>query len=57
MSSHLIQMAAATRGQVKLLVEEGGADITLKDRWGRTALDEANRIGARSVATYLQALS
>lgn len=41
-------------GQVKLKVEEGDADITLQDRWQRTALDEANRIGARSVAKYLE---
>lgn len=50
-------LAAKIYGQVKLLVEEGDADIMLQDRWQHTALDEANRLGARSVAKYLKVLS
>lgn len=39
--------------QVKLLVEEGGADLAAQDRWGATPLDEAQRVGAADVAAYL----
>jgi ankyrin repeat protein len=39
--------------QVTLLVEEGGADLSVKDRWGATPLDEAQRVGAADVAVYL----
>jgi ankyrin repeat protein len=39
--------------QVMLLVEEGGADLSAKDRWGATPLDEAQRVGAADVAAYL----
>ncbi|KAG2444346.1 hypothetical protein HXX76_001102 [Chlamydomonas incerta] len=41
---------------VKLLVEEGGADPGFQDRWGNTALDEARRVGAAPVVTYLEGL-
>ncbi len=41
--------------QVKLLVEEGLADVWVRDRWGNTAHDEAKRVGARYVARYLKA--
>ena len=37
---------------VKLLVE-GGADISAVDRFGSTVLDEAVRVGALTVASYL----
>jgi len=40
--------------QVKLLVEEGGADVWVHDRWGKTAYDEARRVGATAVAEYLK---
>jgi ankyrin repeat protein len=36
-----------------LLVAEGGADLSAKDRWGATPLDEAQRVGAADVAAYL----
>ena len=42
--------------QIKLLVEEGGADVWVRDRWGKTAYDEARRVGATSVAEYLKAI-
>lgn len=48
---------AASEGNltaVKLLVEEGHADIMLKDRWGHTALDDAGRLGPSLVTEYLQ---
>uniref|UniRef100_A0A383WLL7 Ion transport domain-containing protein n=1 Tax=Tetradesmus obliquus TaxID=3088 RepID=A0A383WLL7_TETOB len=47
---------AAVHGKldmVKLLVEEGGADLAAQDRWGATPLDEAQRVGAADVAAYL----
>lgn len=37
-----------------MLVEEGGADVHVKDRWGNTPLDEARRVGARPCAAYLE---
>lgn len=39
---------------IKLLIEEGGADPNFQDRWGQTALDEARRVGAAPVVTYLE---
>lgn len=39
--------------QVKLLVEEGHAVLDVLDRWGHTPLDEAERIGAANVVSYL----
>jgi len=39
--------------QVKLLVEEGGADPSLVDRWEQSPLDEARRVGAAPVVEYL----
>ena len=41
-------------GQIRLLVEEGGADVAVRDRWGNTPLDEAARVGARPCAQYLE---
>eukprot|EP00879_Flechtneria_rotunda_P011143 GHRR01011641.1.p1 GENE.GHRR01011641.1~~GHRR01011641.1.p1 ORF type:complete len:698 (+),score=354.14 GHRR01011641.1:186-2279(+) len=38
---------------VRLLVEEGGADLSATDRWGATPLDEAKRVKAIDVARYL----
>jgi ankyrin repeat protein len=40
--------------QVQLLVETGGANPLLTDRWGSTPLKEAQRVGAAPVAAYLQ---
>lgn len=40
--------------QIRLLVEEGGADVNVRDRWGHTPLDEAQRVGARPCAQYLE---
>jgi ankyrin repeat protein len=40
---------------VKLLVEQGGADPSLMDRWEQTPLDEARRVGAAPVVEYLAA--
>lgn len=40
---------------MRVLVEEGGADITVKDRWGNSPLDEAKRVGAALVVDYLEA--
>lgn len=50
----LVQGAAARGVQVRLLVEEGGADVLVKDRWGKTPHDEAVRVGARFVVEYLE---
>jgi hypothetical protein len=36
-----------------VLVEEGGADISVQDRWGYTPLAEAQRVGATQVVEYL----
>lgn len=35
-------------------MEEGGAFISVTDRWGNTPLDEANRAGARPCAAFLE---
>ena len=40
--------------QVRVLVEEGKAELGCADRWGSTPLDEAMRMGARPVMDYLQ---
>ncbi len=40
--------------QVRFLVEEGKADVGSKDRWGKTALEEAHRVGAAPVIEYLE---
>lgn len=41
--------------QVKLLADEGGANVWVKDRWGKTSHDEARRVGATAVAEFLAA--
>jgi glutaminase len=50
---------AAAEGNLEaavLLVEAGGADVGAQDRWGRGALQEAQRSpGAAKVLGYLQA--
>ena len=35
-------------------MEEAGADVAVRDRWGNTPLDEATRVGARPCAQYLE---
>ncbi len=40
--------------QVKLLVQEGGANVYVRDRWGHTPLDEARRVGDTPVVQYLE---
>lgn len=42
---------------MRVLVEDGKADISVKDRWGATPLDEAIRVGAKPVAMYLTSLN
>lgn len=39
---------------MRLLVEEGGADVNVRDRWGNSPLDEAQRVGARPCAAYFE---
>lgn len=37
-----------------MLVEEWGADIDVRDRWGNFPLDEAKRVGATPVVDFLR---
>ena len=39
---------------MRLLIEEGGAFISVTDRWGNTPLHEAKRAGAQPCAAYLE---
>ena len=51
---------AAAEGKVevvKLLVEDGGADTGVTDRWGATPGDEAERVGATAVGEYLKGVA
>lgn len=43
-------------GQVRLLVEMGGADLSVTDRWGATPLDEALREKQASTVEYLRTM-
>jgi hypothetical protein len=43
-----------SRLQVRVLVEEGRANPAVQDRWGNTPLDEARRVGAALVVSYLE---
>lgn len=40
--------------QVRLLVEDGNADVDCRDRWDNTPLDEARRMAAKSVIAFLE---
>lgn len=46
--------AAPVTVQVRVLVEEGHANVLVQDRWGNTPLDEARRVGATLVVSYLE---
>ncbi len=50
MSTHGVHPSSL---QLRLLVEEGGANLGILDRWGHSVLDEAQRIGAANVVQYL----
>eukprot|EP00884_Botryococcus_braunii_P021334 jgi/Botrbrau1/7885/Bobra.9_2s0059.2 len=52
-----IAAAEGNVAAVRVLVDDGKADIGVKDRWGATPLDEAIRVGAKPVAQYLTGLS
>lgn len=39
--------------QVEILVVEGKADPHKRDRWGLTAAEEAERVGAHAVSMFL----
>ena len=40
-----------------MLVEEGKADVLMKDRWGATALDEVTKMGASRCIAYLKPIT
>lgn len=50
-----IAAAEGSTAAVRLLVEYG-ADVNVTDRWGKTAADEAESIGAVQVSNYLASL-
>ena len=41
---------------VRFLVETCDVDVTLKDRWGNTALEEAKDFAQEKIITYLDEL-
>ncbi len=43
--------------QIKLLVEEGKADVLMTDRWGATALDEVLKLNASRCIAYLEPIT
>ncbi|KIY97805.1 hypothetical protein MNEG_10157 [Monoraphidium neglectum] len=51
-----IAAAESSLAALKVLVEEGGASLEVKDRWGLTPLDEARRGGAAAAVAYLERL-
>ena len=40
--------------QIKMLVEDGKADVNVRDRWNQTPLEEATKINAVKVMEYLR---
>lgn len=40
--------------QIKMLVSEAKADVLMTDRWGATALDEVEKVGASRCVAYLK---
>jgi ankyrin repeat protein len=53
----LLLLLLLPHNQVKLIVEEGRANLAAVDRAGRTALDEAQHAGAGEVVSYLSSSS
>lgn len=49
-------MRGAGGPQVRLLVEMGGADLSVTDRWGATPLDEALREKQAATVEYLRTM-
>ena len=48
---------AASEGNVlavEMLITDGGADVGVRDRWGVTAVEEAQRVGARRVELFIR---
>ena len=43
--------------QIKLLVEDGKADVLMTDRWHATALDEVQKLGASRCIAYLEPIT
>ena len=43
--------------QIKLLVEEGKADVLMTDRWGSTACDEVLKLNASRCIAYLEPIT
>lgn len=43
--------------QIKLLVEQGKADVLKTDRWGATPLDEATKLDATRCVAYLKPIT
>ncbi|CAL8470996.1 g10538 [Coccomyxa elongata] len=52
-----VAAAEGNLAAVRVLVEEGKADLAVTDRWGATPLDEAMRVGSRATMDYLQGLN
>ncbi|KAK9847644.1 hypothetical protein WJX84_010180 [Apatococcus fuscideae] len=46
--------AEGNLAMVRLLVEDGNADVDCRDRWDNTPLDEARRMAAKSVIAFLE---
>lgn len=49
-----ISAAEVNLTAVKMLVEEGHADVLVRDRWNCTPLDEALKMGATQIISFLQ---
>ncbi len=43
--------------QARLLVSEGAANLSARNVWGRTALDEARRLGDTNMIAFLEPLT
>eukprot|EP00977_Amphora_coffeiformis_P007977 scaffold1799_cov191-Amphora_coffeaeformis.AAC.9 len=49
-----IAAAEGNAAALRILVEEGGADLSVTDRWNNSVLDEATRAQSGQVLAYLQ---